>query len=129
MITSSSSTVHTGSFNQSLAQGIGTAISAALQPFMCQVTGLLMGSSSIASSQPSLAADSSISFPSSAPDPLQQQHQQPIMPAISSSVLERIRRGEFINFDLLLPNNVPSETSIAFSLSLENSDSSTSPRQ
>jgi len=73
-----------------------------------------------------LSADSSFTFPSSAPDPQQQQQQQP-MPAISSSVLERIRRGEFINFDLLLPNNMPSETSNAFSLSLENSDSSTSP--
>jgi len=67
----------------------------------------------------------SITFPSSAPD--SQQQQQP-MPEISSSVLERIRRGKFINFDLLLPNNMPSETSNAFSLSLENSDFSTSPR-
>ena len=32
------------------------------------------------------------------------------LPAIPSQVLERIRRCEFVNFDLLLPNNVPSQT-------------------
>lgn len=50
------------------------------------------------------------------------------MPAIPSAVLERIRRGEFVNFDLLLPNNVPSETANSFTMSFENTESSSAPR-
>ena len=50
------------------------------------------------------------------------------MPAIPASVLEKIRRGEFVNFDLLLPNNVPSETRDAFTLSLNSSDISQGPK-
>ena len=50
------------------------------------------------------------------------------LPAIPSAVLEKIRRGEFVNFDLLLPNNVPSETRNTFTMSLYNSDISQGPK-
>lgn len=49
------------------------------------------------------------------------------LPAIPAVVLERIRRGEFINFDLLLPNNVPSETSNSFTVSLDYNDQGAAP--
>ena len=74
----------------------------------------------------------------SCPDPLVDLSQQqaigaPVasninLPAIPSSILERIRRGEFVNFDLLLPNNVPSETRDTFTMSLNNSESGNGPR-
>ena len=43
------------------------------------------------------------------------------LPALPAAVLERIRRGKFVNLDLLLPNNVPSETFNLFSMSLDQS--------
>ena len=55
---------------------------------------------------------------------LRQQHP---LPAVPSAVLERIRRGEFINFDNLLPNNVPSEFSPTFVMSLNSSQSTINP--
>ena len=50
------------------------------------------------------------------------------LPAIPATILEKIRRGEFVNFDLLLPNNVPSEVPNTFTMSLNNSDISQGPK-
>ena len=50
------------------------------------------------------------------------------LPAIAAPILEKIRRGEFINFDCLLPNNVPSESSHTYTMSLDQSDTSAGPR-
>jgi len=50
------------------------------------------------------------------------------LPAIPASILEKIRRGEFVNFDSLLPNNVPSESNNLFTMSLDQSNSSVGPR-
>jgi len=50
------------------------------------------------------------------------------LPAIPAAVLEKIRRGEFVNFDLLLPNNVPSEVRNTFTMSLDTSDISQGPK-
>lgn len=47
-----------------------------------------------------------------------------ILPPISTTILEKIRKGEFVNFDLLLPNNVPSETRNVLTMSLDTSDTS-----
>jgi len=41
------------------------------------------------------------------------------LPAIPSQVLERIRRGEFVNFDFLLPNNVLLQTHNTYTMSLD----------
>ena len=43
------------------------------------------------------------------------------LPAIPSSILDKIQRGEFVNFDLLLPNNVPSQTHNSYTMSLDDS--------
>ena len=49
------------------------------------------------------------------------------LPPIPAPVLERIRRGEFVNFDLLLPNNVPSEVRSSYAMSLNSSDPTQGP--
>ena len=38
------------------------------------------------------------------------------------------REGEFVKFDLVLPNNVPSETNNSYSISLDDSDLSVMPK-
>ena len=50
------------------------------------------------------------------------------MPAIPHSVSEKIRRGEFIHLDQLLPNNVPSEVTTSYSLSLDSNNTNSTPR-
>ena len=57
-----------------------------------------------------------------------QQDRTNTMPAVPHSVLEKIRRGEFIHLDQLLPNNVPSEVSTSYSLSLDSNDNNSAPR-
>ena len=57
-----------------------------------------------------------------------QQDRTNTMPAVPHSVLEKIRRGEFIHLDQLLPNNVPSEVSTSYSLSLDSNDTNSTPR-
>jgi len=55
--------------------------------------------------------------PVTAATPLYQPgHQQ--LPAIPSTILEKIRRGEFVNFDSLLPNNSPSDSNNLFTMTL-----------
>jgi len=58
-----------------------------------------------------------------AASPLYQPGQQQL-PAIPSAILEKIRRGEFVNFDSLLPNNSPGDSNNIFTMTLDQSSDS-----
>lgn len=110
---------------------IGSAVAAALQPFMATLSSIVLQSNGNRFTESPLTNPSpnNINTTSRQNQNISFNQNANTLPAIPHSVLEKIRLGEFINFDLLLPNNVPSRsTTTSFTLSLDGSSSSDSPQ-